>query len=185
MKDNFSRRQFIAASSLLLGAAALPASAAANTQDLLNTWHPNSRGAKLRVALIGTGSRGAGMWGRDLQRNYSNELNFVGLCDKNKGRLAFAKQYIGTACPTYTDFEKMMKESKPDLLIVCTMDSTHHDFIIRGMELGANVLTEKPMTTDEKKVQAIIDAEKRTGKQCRVTFNYRYSPHRAKIWELL
>lgn len=185
MKDNFSRRQFIAASSLLLGAAALPASAAANTQDLLNTWHPNSRGAKLRVALIGTGSRGAGMWGRDLQRNYSNELNFVGLCDKNKGRLAFAKQYIGTACPTYSDFEKMMKESKPDLLIVCTMDSTHHDFIIRGMELGANVLTEKPMTTDEKKVQAIIDAEKRTGKQCRVTFNYRYSPHRAKIWELL
>ena len=112
MKDNFSRRQFIAASSLLLGAAVLPASAAANTQDLLNTWHPNSRGAKLRVALIGTGSRGAGMWGRDLQRNYSNELNFVGLCDKNKGRLAFAKQYIGTDCPTYTDFEKMMKESK-------------------------------------------------------------------------
>ena len=41
------------------------------------------------------------------------------------------------------------------------------------------------MTTDEKKIQAILDAEKRTDKTCRVTFNYRYSPHRAKIWELL
>ncbi|MPM58811.1 putative oxidoreductase YteT [bioreactor metagenome] len=41
------------------------------------------------------------------------------------------------------------------------------------------------MTTDEKKMQAIIDAEKRTGKKCRVTFNYRYSPHRVKMWELL
>lgn len=53
------------------------------------------------------------------------------------------------------------------------------------MELGANVITEKPMTIDEKKIQAILDAEERTGKHCRVTFNYRYSPHRAKIWELL
>ncbi|MCC8144378.1 MAG: Gfo/Idh/MocA family oxidoreductase, partial [Tannerellaceae bacterium] len=70
-------------------------------------------------------------------------------------------------------------------LIVCTVDATHHEFIIKGMEMGCNVLTEKPMTTDETKVQAIIDAEKRTGKHCRVTFNYRYSPHRAKMWELL
>jgi predicted dehydrogenase len=41
------------------------------------------------------------------------------------------------------------------------------------------------MTTDEIKMQAILDAEKRTGKKVTVTFNYRYSPHRAKIWELL
>ena len=79
----------------------------------------------------------------------------------------------------------MINETKPDVLIVTTMDSTHHQFIIRGMELGADIITEKPMTTDEKKIQAILDAEKRTGKTCRVTFNYRYSPHRAKIWELL
>ena len=51
--------------------------------------------------------------------------------------------------------------------------------------MGADIITEKPMTTDEKKIQLILDAEKRTGKTCRVTFNYRYSPHRAKIWELL
>lgn len=185
MKDHFSRRQFLAASSLLLGGTVLPASATTNNEDLLSGWIPNGSHAKLKVALIGTGSRGSGMWGRDIQKNYANQITFVGLCDKNKGRVAFAKQHIGVDCPTYTDFEKMMKETKPDLLIVCTMDSTHHHFIIRGMELGANILTEKPMTTDEKKVQAIVDAEKRTGKQCRVTFNYRYSPHRAKIWELL
>ena len=51
--------------------------------------------------------------------------------------------------------------------------------------MGANVITEKPMTTDESKCQAIIDAEKRTGKKVTVTMNYRYSPHRQKIYELL
>lgn len=54
-----------------------------------------------------------------------------------------------------------------------------------GNGVGSRHYHGKPMTTDEKKIQAILDAEKRTGKTCRVTFNYRYSPHRAKIWELL
>jgi len=85
----------------------------------------------------------------------------------------------------FTDFEAMMKQTKPDILIVTTMCSTHNEFIIKGMEMGADIITEKPMTTDEVKCQDILDAEKRTGKKVTVTFNYRYSPHRAKLWELL
>jgi len=183
-KENvMSRRGFLASTGAITGAALLaqaPSVLASETNNMVS--EPVKR---LRVALIGTGSRGTGMWGSDLVKNYSDYLTFVGLCDKNPGRLAAGKEMIGADCPTYTDFEKMMKETRPDLLIVTTMDSTHHEFIIRGMELGADVITEKPMTIDEQKVQAILDAEKRTGKNCRVTFNYRYSPHRSKMWELL
>ena len=92
---------------------------------------------------------------------------------------------LNVSCPTYTDFDKMMKETKPNLLIVTTVDGTHHEFIIKGMEYGADIITEKPMTIDEAKCQAIIDAEKKTGKKVKVTFNYRYSPHRQKIYEVL
>jgi predicted dehydrogenase len=119
-------------------------------------------------------------------------MEFVGLCDNNPGRVEVGKQLIGANCPTYADFknpmsafEKMVQETKPELLIVTTVDSTHSDYIVRGMDLGMNVLTEKPMTTDEVKVQQILDAEKRSGKNVRVTFNYRYSPHRAKMYELI
>jgi predicted dehydrogenase len=41
------------------------------------------------------------------------------------------------------------------------------------------------MTTDEQKCEDILQAEKKTGKKVTVTFNYRYSPHRTKIYELL
>src|SRR5690606_9991550 len=91
----------------------------------------------------------------------------------------------GFNCPVFTDFEKMMKETKPDTVIVTTVDSTHHEFIIRGMELGADIITEKPMTTDEDKCEKILETQKKTGKKVIVTFNYRYSPHRAKMYELL
>ncbi len=181
---SISRRQFLASSGAITGAAlASTQPAFASAVDELSAI-PQQR-KKLRVALVGTGSRGCGMWGRDLVRMYPDQLTFVGLCDNNPGRLATGKRLIGVECPTYTDFEQMMQETKPDLLMVCSMDSTHHTFIVRAMELGAEVLTEKPMSIDEQKIQAIIDAEKRTGKNCRVTFNYRYSPHRVKMWELL
>ena len=180
--NQMSRRHFLATTGAIAGTALLnPLSDIKAEAAGIAT----PTGKKLRIALVGTGGRGTSMWGRDILKSYPDYLEFVGLCDKNEGRVETGKRIIGTSCPTYTDFEKMMNETKPDVLIVTTMDSTHHQFIIRGMELGADIITEKPMTTDEKKIQAILDAEKRTGKTCRVTFNYRYSPHRAKIWELL
>jgi predicted dehydrogenase len=41
------------------------------------------------------------------------------------------------------------------------------------------------MTVDEEKCQQIIDVIKETGKQLRVTFNYRYAPHNSKVRELI
>jgi predicted dehydrogenase len=79
----------------------------------------------------------------------------------------------------------MLKETKPDMLIVTTVDSTHDEFIVKGLNAGCDILTEKPMTTDETKCQAILDAERKSGKKVIVTFNYRYSPHRQKLYELI
>jgi predicted dehydrogenase len=141
--------------------------------------------AKKRVAMVGTGHRGTGMWGTEVLQEHADKMEFVGLCDKNPGRVETAKKMMKVNCPTYTDLDKMLKETKPEVLIVTTMDSTHHEMIVKGMEAGCDIVTEKPMTTDENKCQVILDAEKRTGKKIYVTFNYRYSPHRQKIYELL
>src|SRR6185369_13747232 len=138
-----------------------------------------------RIAMVGTGHRGTSMWGIPVLEEHKDLVEFVGLCDINPGRVETAKKMLGVNCATYTDFDKMMKEMKPDRLIVTTVDGTHNEFIIKGMEYGADIITEKPMTTDEHKCQAILDAEKRTGKKIAVTFNYRYSPHRQKIYEIL
>jgi predicted dehydrogenase len=129
---------------------------------------------KKRLALVGTGIRGTGFWGKRIVENYGDIVEFVGLCDINPGRLEFATKYMNVDCQVFTDFEKMMNETKPEMVIVTTVDATHHKFIIKAMEMGADVLTEKPMTTDEDKSQAILDAEKRTGRKCTVGFNYRY-----------
>jgi predicted dehydrogenase len=176
-----SRRSFIAASgsmvagSMLASCSSAPAPEEASRQGR----------AKMRVAMVGTGIRGIGMWGRDVVGSYADDMEFVGLCDINPGRVAFAKQHIGVDCPTFTDFHEMMTATSPDSLIVTTVDATHDEFIVAGMEMGADIVTEKPMTTDEIKCQAILDAQERTGKHIVVTHNYRYSPHRQRMKELL
>jgi predicted dehydrogenase len=178
MNNQFHRRNFIKNTSTFVAGSLLFSPKILNAADILGT-------TKKRFAMIGTGHRGTGMWGKDLINTYAEHIEFVGLCDKNKGRVETAKKMIGADCPTFTDFEKMMLQTNPDVLIVTTTDATHNEFIIRGMELGADIITEKPMTTDEAKCQSIIDAEKRTGKKVTVAFNYRYSPQRAKMYEML
>ncbi|HVE60174.1 MAG TPA: Gfo/Idh/MocA family oxidoreductase [Chitinophagaceae bacterium] len=142
-------------------------------------------GIKTKLAMVGTGHRGTGFWGKTVVDNYGDVVEFVGLCDINPGRLEFAKNRLKVQCPVFTDFEKMMNSVKPEVVIVTTVDSTHDHFIIKSLEMGADVITEKPMTTDEIKCKAILEAEKRTGRKVTVAFNYRHGPHMMKIKELL
>lgn len=169
-----SRRQFLTSISMLAAGVVFPIHSFGFIE-----------GKKLKVALVGTGIRGISFWGKRLVEKYSDILEFVGLSDINPGRLAFGKKYIGVNCQTYINFDKMLNETKPDLLIVTTKDSTHHQFIIKGLEFGCDVLTEKPLTIDEFKTQAIIDAERKSNKKLIVGFNYRWSPYSTKIKELL
>jgi predicted dehydrogenase len=96
-------------------------------------------------------------------------------------------EYGHPPVPTYKeeDFDKMVQEQKVDVAIVTTIDKFHHQYCVRALELGANAIVEKPMTIDAEKLQAMIDAVKRTGKEIRVAFNYRFSPHNTKMRELV
>ena len=175
MSVEFSRRGFLTSVSML----------AAGTMVSSQLKGVMVDGRKMKVVLVGTGVRGISFWGKRLVDEYSDILEFVGLCDINPGRVEFAKKYMGVGCDTFIDFDEMLKKTRPDLVIVTTMDSTHDQFIIKTLDAGIDVLTEKPLTTDEDKCQAILDAERRSKNKVIVGFNYRWSPYMTKIKQLL
>jgi predicted dehydrogenase len=168
-----SRREFVAAA----GTAAVAA------------FVPDPMGAadakKRRYAIVGNGIRGTTMWGRDLVDRYGDVLEFVGLCDVNPLRAEASRRLVGVTCPTFTRIEELFDRAKPDLLAITTVCSTHAELIVKALDRGIDVLTEKPMVTDEAQCQAVLDAEKRAGKKIVVTFNYRYAPKHQKIKEVL
>ena len=144
-----------------------------------------------RYALVGTGSR-ARMFIDALITTYRATCELVALCDLSQVRMDWhnQRQHDLTGLPllpTYhaDDFDRMIKETHPDVVIVTTMDATHHLYIARAMELGCDVITEKPMTTDVEKMKIIFQAIERTGRSLRVSFNYRYTPAYTRFRELV
>jgi predicted dehydrogenase len=142
-------------------------------------------------ALVGTGGR-ARMFYEAILGPHKDQSRLVALCDTNGARMNFTNTVIagelgGKTLPTYkaADFARMLAEQKPDTVIVTSIDRTHHDFIIAAMEAGCDVITEKPMTIDAEKCQDILDTVARTGRDLRVTFNYRYAPHNSALRELI
>jgi predicted dehydrogenase len=144
-----------------------------------------------RYAIVGTGSR-AGMFVKATTTTYSDVAELVAFCDQSQTRMNWYNQQLATTIgvaprPTYLEdqFDQMIAETQPDTVIVTTIDSTHHHYITRAMALGCDAITEKPMTTDLPKLQAIFQAIEQTGRSLRVTFNYRYAPAYTQFRQLL
>ncbi len=143
-----------------------------------------------KYALVGTGGR-AGMYIEAIGKTFRDSAQMVAFCDTNQTRMRYACRLLENAgaqavpCFVAAQFEEMIRETQPDIIIVTTMDRTHDDYIVRALYAGCDVITEKPMTIDEARALRILNAIEETGREVRVTFNYRYAPHHSKVRELL
>ena len=176
-----NRRKFLENSSKAVAASAiLPLNAMAGSTV-------KAASKKTKVALVGTGSRGSATWGKSLLDGYGKWVEMVGLCDINPKRMEYAKKYIGTQAKTYEakDFDRMIQETQPDTVIVTTTDSFHVDYIVRAMELGKNVISEKPIATEAEQCQRIVDTEYKTGKNVTVGFNMRFGNESYEMKKIL
>lgn len=142
--------------------------------------------ARRRCAVVGLGAR-ARLFTQALAGPYADRVDLVGFCDVNPHRMAVHNDWIGASVPAYAaeDFTEMLRRERVDLVVVCTVDRTHDHYIVQALEAGCDVVTEKPMTTDADRARRILDAQRRTGREVRVAFNYRYNPVHAAVREIL
>ncbi len=147
--------------------------------------------APQRIALVGTGGR-ALSFVEPILTTYHAHNQLVALLDSSATRRSYYNELItgrwqSARVPEYApeDFGRMIAEQRPTTVLVCSKDSTHHDYIIRALHAGCDVITEKPMTIDAEKCAAILAAQRATGRRVRVTFNYRWGAFRTKVRELI
>ena len=180
MSDTIDRRTFVKTASAAGISLALGSAAAGQDAD-----------ARKRYAIVGTGSR-ATMFQDAIEGKYPKHAQLVAICDTNPGRLDYAlnrSKRNGNPNPpakyAAADFDKMLAEAKPQVVIVTTVDCFHHEYIVGTLNAGLDVITEKPMTNTAERCQQVLDAVERNKRHCRVTFNYRYSPPRTQIKDIL
>ena len=132
--DELSRRSFakVSAGALIAAGAMKPRPAKAAT----------AAAAKKRYAIVGVGSR-AYLYLDAIQTAHADKAELVGACDVNAGRLDLARTHARNAgthrAAVYPAeaFDKMIAETKPDAVIVTSVDATHSDYICRAMEPAA------------------------------------------------
>lgn len=123
---------------------------------------------------------------------YAHRCDLVALCDTSSVRMAYhnkrlASLYERDEVPAFSaaDFAVMLDRRRPDVVIVTTVDASHHLYIITAMEHGCDVVTEKPMTIDAEKVGAVLSAVEQTKRRLTVTFNYRYAPGFTRLRQVI
>lgn len=127
---------------------------------------------KMRIAFIGAGGI-AGTHMRYLDQ--MDDVEIVAQADISKASMErWAEQYgIGAS---YTDYQKMLAEVKPDAVSVCTPNGAHAPATIAALNAGAHVIVEKPMAMSAREAQAMISAAKRKRRKLIIGFQHRYDP---------
>lgn len=135
---------------------------------------------KKRVALIGSGWYGK----VDLLRLIQvAPVDVVGLCDADSLMLSEAADLVATRQlskkkpPTFKDYEKMLDQQKPDIVLIDTPDHWHALPAIAAMNAGADLYLQKPISVDIAEGQSILDTARSTKRVVQVGTQRRSTPH--------
>jgi len=143
-----------------------------------------------RYAIVGAGAR-AQLFARALATTHADRGRLVAFADVNPARIEAHNRWLtALGAPPASSWHAaavsdMLAAEKVDTLIVTSVDRTHDDYIVAGLEAGCRVITEKPMTVDVPRCRRILDAVARTGRHVTVAFNYRYNPVHETVRRLL
>ena len=170
-KEHHSRRSFIKKASIASAAVSTsPLILSASQGSHLYLKTPKYRGNftandQINIGLIGAGIQGI----YDTRAALSvSGVKIVAACDLYQGRLARAKELWGDSIFTTRDYRKLLERQDIDAVIVATPDHWHKKITIAALKAGKHVYCEKPMVQKWEDGQAIINAQKNSGKICQV-----------------
>jgi predicted dehydrogenase len=113
---------------------------------------------RLRTALVGCG-KVAGIHAQALRASAASEL--VAVCDTDSSRAQqFAAKYGGAP---FTGLAALLREVRPDAVVICTPHPLHADATVAAAEAGAHVLVEKPMAASVEDCDRMIEAARKAG----------------------
>lgn len=138
---------------------------------------------KFTVAVIGCGGRG---WTYATLMNAKEEFDVVALCDLNPEQLEKVNGFIhlDKSC-LFDDESEFFKEKRADILVISTNDAEHVRQAILAMEMGYDLLLEKPISNNREDIVKLLDTQEKTGRQVVVCHVMRYAAGIKKMDEIL
>jgi predicted dehydrogenase len=135
----------------------------------------------LRVALVGSG---VGRGHLAALASLPDQFQVVAVCDIDPSKAgALAAQYdVPRVVPDMTDLCRM---DDVDVIDICTPSFLHYEQVLQVLSAGKHVICEKPVASSLKEVDALMAAEKRSGRRVMPIFQYRFRAGLQKLKRLV
>lgn len=126
---------------------------------------------KLGVAVVGTG-----FWGKNHARIYKElqSTELVAICDANAERAKSIAAQFGVKA--YTNSTRMLKNEEIEAVSICTWSTSLAKEALKALNAGKHVLVEKPMATNVKQAERLVEAAEKNGLCLTVGFLMRFIP---------
>ena len=137
------------------------------------------------ISILGCGSRGHYTYGKCMY-DFKDKFQIVSVCDINPAQIELAQKAWGIPTENcFLDAEEFLKEKRSDALVIATQDRDHVKMCIKALELGYDILLEKPISPVEDELYELLEANKKYNRKVIVCHVLRYAPAFLKMKELL
>mgnify|MGYP003574947891 CR=1 FL=1 len=186
-----NRRNLIKTLTLSLGGAIISTETLGKIADdtFLYELPANPRHQPLKKTVtaitLGAGNRG------NVYGNYAvkfpSDIKIVGVAEPNVFRNdRYAKTHHIVQENRFNTWEDVFKRPKfADAIIISTPDDMHYQPCMKALEMGYDILLEKPIAPTEKECRDILALAKKQGRIVAVCHVLRYAPYFVKMKELL
>lgn len=137
------------------------------------------------VMIIGAGGRGR-TYARYAEK-FPQSMKVVGVADLNPNRRkAMAKKHNIPAENQFGHFNDALSKAKlADAVVIATPDNLHYEPCMKALELGYDVLLEKPVAPTERECRAILKQAHKYNRIVAVCHVLRYAPYFVALKQVL
>jgi predicted dehydrogenase len=126
----------------------------------------------VRTAVVGLGTIS---FEHLAKLRHRRDIEVVGLCDLHETLARAVSERFGLGAP-YTDFARMLADTRPDVVHVLTPPQAHHPLTIQALEAGAHVFVEKPIAPTWEEYVEMRDLARERGLLLCENYNCRFEP---------
>ena len=140
----------------------------------------------MKISIAGTGK----IVGEVLQmihKEFAGKIEVTGIYSREHSvehAIDLCQAYAQTGF-VYTDYERMLQEAEADYVYIANANHVHHEYAMKAMMAGKNVIVEKPVAVDRVQTEELIDTAIQRCVYCLPAFSLLYMPLFRQLQELV